>query len=485
MNKRIVINILSKMLLLGSVLMLLPAMVSLYYSENDTMQTFFFVSFLTAAVGAAFLFISRPKDKTLRSRDGIAIAALGWIIFPIFGALPFYFSGEIPSFCDALFESVSGFTTTGSSILTDVEKLSRGMIFWRSFTHWVGGMGVLVLAIALFPSDKNSSSLHLMRAECAGPQVGKIVPKGKFSALILYVIYGVLTVLMIIFLLIGKMPLFDSVCHAMGTAGTGGFGIKNAGVSFYDSAYLEGVITVFMILFGINFNLYYFILIKRFSEIYKNTELKAYLGIILTASLLITANIFGTYKTFGKSFRYAAFQVASIITSTGFATADFNYWPEFSKMIMVILMFIGACAGSTGGGFKVSRVIIMFKTAKKSLRKILHPKSVNLVKSDDKTVDTETVHGVHSYLIIYLGLIIASLLLISLNNFDFETTFTAVATSINNIGPGLAKVGPMNNFSIFSDFSKYVLSIDMLLGRLECLPLIMLLSPSMWKKKFY
>ena len=314
--------------------------------------------------------------------------------------------------------------------------------------------------------------------------MGKLVPKGKSSALILYIIYGVLTALMIVFLLLGKMPLYDSVCHAMGTAGTGGFGIKNAGIAYYDSPYLEGVITVFMILFGINFNLYYFILIKRFSEIYKNTELKVYLGVIIVSTALITANIMGIYKTVGKSFRFAVFQVASIMTSTGFATADFNIWPEFSKMLLIILMFVGACAGSTGGGFKVSRFIIMFKTAKKSLRKILHPNSVNVVKSDDKALDIETVHGVNSYLIIYLTMILASLLLISLNDFDFATSFTSVVTCINNIGPGISRIGPMDNFSIFSDFSKIVLSVDMLMGRLECLPLIMLFSPSMWSRKF-
>lgn len=472
------------MLVLEAVMMLLPAFVSLYYKESDSMNVFFIVALITAIAGVPGV-VFKPSDDQIRARDGIAIAALAWIIFPLFGALPFYISESIPSFCDALFESISGFTTTGSTILTDIEALPRGMLFWRSFTHWVGGMGVLVLTIALLPSDKNSSSLHLMRAECAGPQVGKIVPKGKFSALILYIIYGILTALMIIALLICKMPLFDSVCHAMGTAGTGGFGIKNAGISFYNSPAIEGVITVFMILFGINFNLYYFIVIRRFSEIFKNTELKAYLGIITASTLMISANIFKMYGGFGKAFRYAVFQVSSIMTSTGFATADFNYWPEFSKMLLIILMFIGACAGSTGGGFKVARVIIMFKTAKKSIKKILHPKSVNLLKSDDKTIDIETVHGVHSYLIMYLGLIVASLLLISINNYDFATSFTSVATCINNIGPGISKISPMDNFSFFSDFSKYILSVDMLLGRLECIPLIMLFSPSLWRKKFY
>lgn len=484
MNKRTVFYILGKIVFLEAILMLLPAMVSLYYKEYDVMAIFLIAAAATVLVSLPFI-ILKPKETGVNSREGIIIAALSWIIIPLFGAIPFYASGEIPSLIDAIFESVSGFTTTGSTILTDIESLSKGMIFWRSFTHWVGGMGVLVLTIAILPSDKNSSSLNLMKGECPGPQVGKLVPKGKWSAMILYIIYAVLTVIMVIMLLIGDMPLFDSICHAMGTAGTGGFGIKNTGVSFYNSAYIEWVIGIFMMLFGINLNLYYFLLIRRFSYIYKNTELKVYLGVILASSAAIAVNIYNLYENVGNSIRHAFFQVSSIITSTGFATADFNKWPEFSKMILILLMFMGACAGSTGGGFKVARVVIMFKSAKKSMRKMLHPKSVNLVKSDDRTVDIETVHGVHSYLIIYLGIIVVSLLLISLNNFDFATSFTSVVTCLNNIGPGISKIGPMDNFSIFSDFSKIILSIDMLLGRLECLPLIMMMSPAIWRKKFY
>ena len=484
MNKRTVFYILAKIVFLEAVLMILPALVSLYYKEYDTMKVFLLAA-LAAAVISLPLILLKPKNTQINFREGIVIAALGWIVIPILGAIPFYASGEIPSFVDAIFESVSGFTTTGSTILTDIEALSRGMLFWRSFTHWVGGMGVLVLTIAILPSDKNSSSLNLMKGECAGPQVGKLVPKGKWSAMILYIIYAILTVIMILMLLIGDMPLFDSVCHAMATAGTGGFGIKNTGVAFYDSAYIEWVIAIFMILFGINFNMYYFLLIRKISYIYKNTELKVYLGIIIASSATIAVNVYNLYENLGLSIRHAFFQVSSIITSTGFATVDFNKWPEFSKMLIIMLMFIGACAGSTGGGFKVARIVIMFKSARKSIRKMIHPKSVNLVKSDDRTIDVETVHGVHSYLIIYLGIIAASLLLISLNNFDFATSFTAVTTCVNNIGPGISKIGPMDNFSIFSDFSKIVLSIDMLLGRLECLPLIMMMSPAIWRKKFY
>ena len=484
MNKKIVVNVISKILLLEAILMLLPATVSLYYNEQKSVKTFLLVALATALISLPFILI-KPKNFKINSREGIAIAAICWIIIPVFGAVPFFVSGEIPHFIDAVFESVSGFTTTGSTILTDIEAMSRGMLFWRSFTHWVGGMGVLVLTIAILPSDKKSSSLNLMKGECPGPQVGKLVPKGKYSALILYIIYAVLTIILIVLLVLGDMPLFDSVCHAMGTAGTGGFGIKNSGIAFYDSAYIDGVISVFMILFGINFNIYYFIIIRKFSYVYKNTELKAYLSIMFVSVIAILINIYNIYGSVLKSFRYSLFQVSSIMTSTGFATADYNQWPEFSKMFLIVLMFIGACAGSTGGGFKVARVVIMFKSAKKSIKKMLHPKSVNVVKSDDKAIDIETVHGVHGYLIIYLGVIVISLLLISINNFDFATSFSSVATCINNIGPGISKIGPIDNFSQFSILSKIVLSFDMLLGRLECMPLIMVLSPSIWRKKFY
>lgn len=488
MNKKIVLHSLAQIVLIEAGLMLLPAAVALYYGETKTWQVFVIVAACIAALQIPILFLTKIKDTdNMNFRDGVAIAVSAWIVISLYGALPFYISGEIPNFCNAFFESISGFTTTGSSILTDVEALTKGMQFWRCFTHWVGGMGVLVLTVAILPSDKKSSSLQLMRAECPGPTVEKLVPKGKSSALILYVIYAVLTLIMIIFLVFGGMPLYDSVCTTFGTAGTGGFGIKNAGLGFYNSAYIEGVVTVFMIMFGVNFNIYYFIVIKRFSDIYKNSELKLYLGTIFVSIGLICANTmaYGVYNSFSKAFRYSSFQVGSIMTSTGFATADFDQWPEFSKVILVLLMFIGACAGSTGGGFKVSRVLILVRTAKRNLRKLLHPKSVNVVKSDDKSLNLETVHGVSGYLIIYILIFFASLLIISLNNLDFTTSFTSVTTCFNNIGPGLNKVGPMCNFSQLSDLSKYTLSLDMLLGRLECIPVMMMFAPSMWIKKLY
>ena len=481
MNKSIVFHYLSKAMLIGASLFLLPALVSLYYSETDTALVFLLVAVCVALVSLP-LTILKPKNKQMYAREGLVIAALLWVLYPLAGALPFYVSGEIPSIADAIFESISGFTTTGATILSNVEGLSRGMLFWRSFTHWVGGMGVLVLFIAIMPSS--SDALHLMKAECAGPQVGKIVPKGKNTARYLYIIYTALTVLTAIFLLFGGMPLFDSVCHAMGAAGTGGFSIKNAGIGHYGSAYIEGVITVSMFLFGVNFSLYFFMLIKRFKEVWKNTELKVYMTVIAIATAVIMLNIMPIYNTIGKSFRYAIFQVVAIMTSTGYGTADFCTWPMLSQMILIILMFVGACAGSTGGGFKVQRFIIMFKSAKKYLKKLIHTKSVNIVKSDDKTMDVETVHGVQSYLIIYLALMMVSMLLLAINNKDFGTTFTSVVTCINNIGPGINEVGPTANFGHYSDFSKYVLSFDMLLGRLECLPLIILIFPSVWRKSF-
>ena len=487
MNKKIVLHSLAQIALLEAVLMLLPAAVALYYRETETVKVFLIVAAAMALLQVPILLLTKTKNADMNFRDGVAIAAMGWIVISFFGALPFYISGEIPSFTDALFESISGFTTTGSSILGDVEALTKGMQFWRCFTHWVGGMGVLVLTVAILPSDKKSSSLQLMRAECPGPTVEKLVPKGKSSALILYVIYTVLTLIMVLFLVIGGMPLYDSVCTTFGTAGTGGFGIKNAGLGFYNSAYIEGVVTVFMILFGVNFNIYYFIVMRRFSAIFKNSELKVYLSIIAVSIGMIIANLmaYGVYNSFSKSFRYTSFQVGSIMTSTGFATADFDQWPEFAKTVLVMLMFIGACAGSTGGGFKVSRVIILVRTAKRNLRKLLHPKSVNVVKSDDKSLNIETVHGVSCYLIIYLLIFIASLLIISLNNMDFTSSFTSVTTCFNNIGPGLSKVGPTCNFSELSNLSKYTLSLDMLLGRLECIPILMMFAPSMWIKKLY
>ena len=481
MNKGIVFHYLSKALLLSSALFLVPALVSLYYREYFFMLIFLGVGGGMALASLPGVFYS-PRHKYMFAREGMVIAALMWIIFSAVGALPFYCSGSIPHYIDALFESVSGFTTTGSSILTDIEALPRGILFWRSFTHWVGGMGVLVLAIAILPSSGNA--LYLMQAECPGPQVGKLVPKGKNSALYLYLIYGALTFITIVLLFTGGMPLFDSVCHGMGIAGTGGFGIKNDGLSYYNSPYLDGVVTVTMLLFGVNFTLYYYMLIRRFREVRKNTELRVYFSIVAISTALIMLNIRPVYHSVGKCFRYAVFQVASIITSTGFATADYNQWPLFSQMLLILLMLIGACGGSTGGGFKVQRCVILWKSGSAAMRKMVHPNSVNQVKSDNKILRPEALHHVWSYLILYLGVLLASFLLLSLDDMDFGTAISAVITCTNNIGPGINSVGPMENFSFLSDFSKVVLSADMLLGRLEIFPILVLLAPSVWRKSF-
>lgn len=481
MNKSLVFHYLSKLTLSGSALFLLPAVVSLIYGEYGTM-----ITFILTGAGLALLSLPmtviKPKSTDMYTKEGLVIVGLLWVVYPIAGAVPFFASGEIPSFADAVFESISGFTTTGSTILADVESLSHGMLFWRSFTHWVGGMGILVFALAVLPSSKDS--LYLMKAECPGPQVSKLVPKGKNTAMYMYSIYAVLTLITVILLCLGGMPLFDSICHAMGTAGTGGFGVKNSSIAYYNSAYIDIVTSVMMILFGVNFNIYYFLLIRRFKDVGKNLELRVYFIILAVSTLLIGINIFPIYKSVGESFRYSFFQTASIMTTTGYATADFNLWPEFSKAILIALMFIGASAGSTGGGFKVQRLIIVFKNGIRHIKKLLHPKSVNLVTSEDKAMDADTVHGVHCYLGIYLFLLICSVLLISLDNRDFATTFSSVAACFNNIGPGISMVGPTENFSFFSDFSKIVLSLDMLLGRLECLPIMILVMPSVWKEKF-
>ena len=398
----------------------------------------------------------------------------------LFGALPFYISGYFDSYVDCFFEVVSGFTTTGASILKEPGILPNSIIFWRSFTHWVGGMGVLVFVMAILPlSDERS--LHLMRAEAPGPVVGKLVPKMKDTAKILYGIYIIMTAILVVMLLFGKMPLFDALCNAFGTAGTGGFTTSSAGISGYNSPYIEMVIAVFMLLFGINFNLYYLILIGNLKDVFKSEELRWYLAIVGISTASIAVNI---YNVYGKeAFRYSFFQVSSIMTTTGFATTDFNFFPSFSKTVLVLLMFIGACAGSTGGGFKVSRLIILIKSFKKEIRRLLHPRSVTPVRLEGKVVDHTVSHGTVSYFMMYIIIMMVSVLLISVDNFDFTTNTTAVISCFNNIGPGLGVVGPMGNFSGYSYFSKIVLSFDMLFGRLEILPMLVLFHPLSWSRK--
>ena len=481
MNGKMTTYILGRMLGVEALVLLIPALVSVIYGEHGW-RAFLITS---AVLLCLYLIFGRkkPHDSTIYGKDGFIIIASAWILWSIFGAMPFWISGSIPSYIDAFFETVSGFTTTGSTILTDIASMPKGMNFWRCLTHWIGGMGVLVFVLVIVSlEDKNS--MHLMRAEVPGPETDKLVPKARDTAKILYGMYLILTVTQVIFLLLGGMDLYDSIIHAFSTAGTGGFNNRNNSVAYYDSAYIDGVITVFMILFGINFNMYYLLMLKKVKDVFKNEETRAYLGIILGSAILITINILGVYKTPLKAFRYAIFQVASVITTTGYATADFNLWPEFSKCILLGLMIIGACAGSTGGGMKVSRILIGLKSVKREIKRLLHPKSVNIVKVNGKKIKEETLQGVYVYFIAYIAIFILSVLLISLNNFDFATSFSGVLTTINNIGPGISAVGPIENFSAFSDFSKIVFCFDMLIGRLEIFPFLILFSPDMWRRKF-
>jgi len=480
MNYGMIRFIVGKMLLIESFLLLVPAFVSLIYQEKSGVW-FLIVTGILLVLSR--LLSKKPKDMSLYAKEGFLVVALAWILWSLFGALPFVFSGTIPRFEDAFFEVVSGFTTTGSTILTDIEGLPMGMNFWRCLTHWVGGMGVLVFVMTIIPlSTKNS--MFLMRAEVPGPTCDKLVPKARSTARILYGMYVGLSALEVVFLLAGGMNLYEALVHTFSTAGTGGFSSRNASIAAFDSAYIDGVITIFMLLFGVNFNLYYLLLLKNVKDVFRNEELKTYLGIVAVSAVLITANIAGMYGSVLKAFRYAGFQVAAIITTTGFVTADFELWPEFSKTILLILMVVGACAGSTGGGMKVSRIMILGRTVMREIKQILHPKSVNVVKMDGKRLTDENTHGVYVYTICYVAILAASVLLVSIDNFDFTTNFTAVLTTLNNVGPGLARVGPVENFADFSWFSKMILSLDMLIGRLEILPIMMLLAPQTWRKKF-
>ena len=481
MNYRMTVYILGKMLGVEGLVLFIPMIVAMIYREDS----FIYFPITSAILMVIYLFFGRkkPKNTNIYMKDGLVIVAAAWLLWSIFGALPFFLSGSIPNYVDALFETVSGFTTTGSTILENVSGLSYGMNFWRCLTHWIGGMGVLVFVMVLTSLD-DKSSMHLMRAEVPGPEADKLVPKARSTAKILYAMYFALTALETIFLLCGGMNLYDSIIHSFSTAGTGGFNNRNNSVAFYDSAYIDGVITVFMILFGINFNLYFLLILKKFKSVFKNEEARVYLGVIAAATALIVLNITHIYGSPLKAFRYAVFQVASVITTTGFVTADFNLWPEFSKALLLMIMVVGACAGSTGGGMKVSRILILLKSVKREIHRMLHPKAVNIVRVNGQKIGNETMHGVYIYFIAYVFILIGSVIIVSLDNFDFTTTFSAVLTEMNNVGPGLALVGPVENFHKFSALSKIVFSLDMLIGRLEIFPFLMLVSPSLWKRKF-
>lgn len=478
MNHSIIRYILGQVLRLESILLLLPCIVALIYQEKSG---FYFL--ITAGIGlivSTAMTIKKPKSNVFYLKEGCVATASSWIVMSLLGCLPFWLSGEIPSFVNALFETISGFTTTGASILDDVEALSKCMLFWRSFTHWIGGMGVLVFLLAIVPMS-GGSNINLMRAESPGPSVGKLVPKMRYTARMLYIIYLGMTILEFLFLIAGHMPLFDAITTAVGTAGTGGFGIKGDSIASY-SAYLQWVITIFMILFGVNFNLYYLLLFREFGKAIKIEEVKHYFWIIGSSIILITINIMDTTENLFVALTDASFQVASIISSTGFSTVDFNSWNSTAKTILVILMFIGACAGSTGGGIKVSRITIALKTVRKELSSYIHPKSVKKILMEGKPIDHDVVRSVNVYFISFISVFVMSLIILSFEGYDLETNFTAVIATLNNIGPGLSLVGPANNFGFFNPLSKLVLMFDMLAGRLELFPLLITIHPSLWRE---
>ncbi len=478
MNYSIIRYIIGWVLVLEAIFLLLPSLVALIYQEKSGVA--FIVTAVLCAVIGILLTARKPKNKNYYAREGFVIVALSWIVMSLFGALPFVISGEIPSYVNALFEIVSGFTTTGASILSDVEALSHACLFWRSFSHWIGGMGVFVFLLIVLPLT-GGSNMHLMRAESPGPSVGKLVPKVRETAKILYMIYIAMTLIEMVILALGGMSIFEAVTLSFGTAGTGGFGVKNSSIADY-SVFCQAVITIFMILFGVNFNFYYYLLGKNKKNAFKIEEVKWYFIIIFASIAVITFNIRGFYDSIGTAFRHAAFQVGSVITTTGYATADFNLWPQMSKTVLVLIMFCGACAGSTGGGIKVSRILIMFKTIGQEIKTLIHPRSVHTMKMDDKAVDKSVVRGVGAFLMTYAVIFCVSLLLITLDGKDLVTNFTSVVATINNIGPGLMEVGPTGNFAGFSAFSKCIFIFDMLAGRLELYPILLLLTPSVWRK---
>lgn len=478
MNWQRVIRTLGTVVCSESLMLIVPMLIALSCGEN--WQAILISALIAAAIGL-LCFVVRPNNNPIYAKEGIFIVASSWIVISAIGALPFFIDGAIPNYIDALFESVSGFSTTGSSILTDVESLPRGLAFWRSFTHWVGGMGVLVFVIAIVPQT-NTNTMHVMRAEVPGPIVSKVLPRARESALLLYGIYVVMTAIEVVLLFAGGMPLFDSVLNSFATAGTGGFAIKNSSIAAYNSPYVEYVIGIFMMLFGVNFNIYYFILLRRMGRIFKDEELRTYLTIIAASTLVITLNLLERYDNFWYAFRTAFFQVASVITTTGFCTDDFNLWPTMSKIILFSLMFIGASGGSTGGGIKVSRIIIMMKKIWQDLTKMLRPNAVTTVRLDGRKVEDGAVTATMTFFAAYMIFAALGIFIVSFDNFDFETTVSSVVACIGNIGPGFGKVGAAGNFSAMSDLSKLTLSFEMLLGRLEIFPLVMFFSPRMYKK---
>jgi len=481
MNYRMMGKFISRILLVEAVFMIPALLISIFHEETAAVHGFLTGMVITVATASLLYLICRKAKKGFYAREGLVCVGASWVVMSLLGCLPFYFSREIPSFVDALFETVSGFTTTGASILPEVEPLSMGNLYWRSFTHWLGGMGVLVFVLAIGRGREKSDgyTMHLLRAESPGPKVEKLVPKMKDSAKILYFIYVFLTILNVVFLLIGGMPLFDSLCTAFGTAGTGGFGIKNDSIAGY-SPYLQNVCTVFMLLFGVNFSCYYMLAIRQVKNVFKDEELRFYLGTALASVVLIAWNVRGLYGTIGETFRHAAFQVASIMTTTGFATADFDLWPSFSRAILLGLMIVGACAGSTGGGFKCGRTLLLIKSLRRNVRQILHPQKVQVVRVNGQMVTEKVLDNTNAYLAAYAFIIVFSFIVISIDGFSPMTNFSAVLACFNNIGPGLESVGPTCNFGDYGLLSKSLLIVDMLAGRLEIFPILILFSRSTW-----
>ena len=480
MNYRAVLMILGNVVMYLVALLFAPLLISLYFGDGDAKS--FLITILIAAPIAYLLSSIKSEKKAIYAKEGFLVVGFAWIIISVIGAMPFVISGAIPNFIDAFFETVSGFTTTGATLLTSIEGLPRGILFWRSFTHWIGGMGFLIFMLALIPS-LGSNSIHILKAESPGPSPGKIVPKIKETAKILYLIYFVLTLIQMLLLKLAGMNWYDSMIHAMGTAGTGGFSNMNESIAAFNSPIIEWITTIFMVIFGINFALFFQVIKGNFKGFFKNEELRYYLLIILVSFLFITLNILEMNNgDISLSIRQSAFQVSSIITSTGFATVDFNLWPTLSKFVIIILMFVGAMAGSTAGGIKTIRIVIVLKAIKREINKIVHPKRVNSVKIDGKTVDEETIHGVFLFISAYIVISFIALVIISFDDFDMVTTVTSVITTLSNMGPGLELIGPMGNFSIFSPLSKIVLSFCMLAGRLEIYPMLIMFSPSIWRK---
>lgn len=477
MNYRMISYILGWILIFEGLFLTVPIITGAVFGESALIS--YLIALGICLLIGALLVLKKPKNKQLFAREGCVIVALSWIVLSLFGSLPFIISGEIPSFIDALFETVSGFTTTGASILSDVEKLSHASLMWRSFTHWVGGMGVLVFIMAFIPLS-GAQNMHIMKAESPGPSVSKLVPRVRTTAMLLYSIYFVLTLVEFIMLLCGGMTVFEALNTAFATAGTGGFGFLNSSMGSF-SPYIQIVITVFMILFAINFNCYYLLLCGKLREMF-NLELRTFLIIVATAITVITINISDMFSSVGEALRHAAFTVASLISTTGFSTVDFNMWPELSRTLLVLIMFIGGCAGSTCGGIKVSRMIILFKGMAKELQTMVQPRQIKKIKMDSRMIDHETVRSVNVYMVAYLMIFAISLVFISFDNHDLITNFTAVTAAINNIGPGLDLVGPTSNFGFFTMQSKIILIFDMLAGRLELFPMLLLFTPATWKK---